>query len=641
MPRSIVPASVPLIDDAPLGFSDGAVVAGAALVAAGCLWPWLPVASVALGGAAALSVVVASALTGAAMSQRRLGALGAAVAVVLSITGLWAGRAKAGLAVPSRSYDEVRARVMSDPEPSLGGSRVDVSLDGHRWTMTVPFAQHGTSLRVGDELVVSGATSAFAVRRAFHDARHLAGRFRVRRIVSRRSTAFPYRQANWVRSVLLRSAAGFPDNQRTLFAGFVLGDVSAARPEITDDFRASGLSHLVVVSGQNLAFLLGGVAPLTALFGRRSLWVPAALRLLVVIAFVFVVRFEPSVLRAAVMASAMIVTRAIGRPQPLLRILMISVVVLLVVDPLLVRSVGFGLSVGAVGGIAAFAPWFANRLTRFGRLAGPLAVTIGAQLGTAPIALLVFDGVPTVSVLANLCAIPLAAPIMSWGVLAGLPAGLVGPHASTVVHLPTRLLLGFVGGVARTAATLPFGAWKVTDAALLVFVGALWFVAVRRAPFARPFVRQFAVSLSVVVALTLPTVRALLSRPKPVAASVPQSFGPGVVVFGQRSAGIWRGVDVLVLSHGVSAAATLERLRSERIGFVDLLVVVSGGKPQVSIVRAIRHRVAVGLVVSAVGIGAPPGVRWKRALPGLALRAGAVTVGVVDVRERRLEIVVS
>ena len=615
-------------------------MAAAFAAVAGCVWPWSATTSLVLGGGAVVGAAVAllrSSPDHRTPPARRVLAVAAFAALSLAALAGWATRAKDGLHAPSRSYDAVRAVVRTDAEPSLGGSRVDVSLDGHRWSTVVPGSLSGASLRVGDELVVSGSTVAFPVRRPYQDARHLAGRFRLRRLHARHVGGVPYRQANAIRSALLRSASGFTDTQRTLFAGFVLGDVSSARPELTDDFRASGLSHLVVVSGQNLAFLLAGVVPLTSVVGRRNLWVPATLRLFVIVGFVFVVRFEPSVLRAAVMASVIVVTRAIGRPQPLLRVLALSVIVLLVLDPLLVRSVGFGLSVGAVGGIAILAPWLTERLEPFGRLAGPLAVTIAAQLGTAPVALLIFDGIPVISVVANVCAAAVAAPIMSWGVLAGLPAGLLGPSVSAVVHVPTRFLLSLVATLARGSASLPFGSLTLPDLAIVGVVALVGLVVLKRTGGAR---RPMIIVLSVLV-FAMPMLRSTVTGSETELARTPRSFGRGAVVFGLRHDGLWEHVDVLVISHGVSAGALLARLRESRIGAVDLVIVASGGKPQVAVLRAVRHRVHVAMAVSAAGVGAPPGLRWKRALPGLTIRAGAVTVVVVEVRDRRVEIAVN
>src|SRR5207249_12302112 len=69
----------------------------------------------------------------------------------------------------------------------------------------------------------------------------------------------------------------------------------------------------------------------------------------------------------------------------------------------------------------------------------------------------VFGGVPVVSVAANLLAVPAAGPVMMWGLAAGVPAGLIGGVVSRVVHVPTAVLVGWIGFVARRAAAAPLG----------------------------------------------------------------------------------------------------------------------------------------------------------------------------------------
>jgi competence protein ComEC len=548
----------------------------------------------------------------------------------------WAARAQDGLTHPSRSFDAVAATVWTDGEPSLGGDRVEVSVDGHRWLMTVPFAMKGRSLGVGDRLVVSGSTVAFAKRNAYFDSRHLAGRFRLRRIIARHAPLAPFRVANGVRAAVLRSASGFSDEQRTLFAGFVLGDVTTARPELTDDFRASGLSHLVVVSGQNLAFLLAGLQPVLSRVGRRSLLIPAAIRLCVVIAFVFVARFEPSVLRAAVMAGVIIVTRAIGRPQPIIRVLAVAVGALLLLDPLLVRSVGFALSVGAVAGIALWSAWLTERLRSLGRLAGPVGITLAAQAGTAPVLLSAFDGVPVVSLPANLLALPLASPIMSWGVVAGIPAGLLGHGASAVIHVPTRLLLSAVAGVARGAARLPLGSLTSIDVLVGMALVGLLFV-VRRNTIGHVAGGRRVIVVVLLLVMSLPSAR-VLSPWGPGRPSGPWVLAPAVQAYGGSGIAMARRLNVLVVAHGASPAVVLRRLRADRIAAVDAVVVISGGRPQKAMLRALRHRLDIGVVISPPSVGAPIGVAWKQARAGLVLTARSSIIRIESVKGNKVDI---
>ncbi len=622
--------------------TDGSVVVGVMVIVAGCLSPWNTAGAVVVATAALVGRSGLSLLGGHAINPRVVVRWSVTIVLAVTVTGAWADRAKAGLSSPSRAFEATSAVVRSDAEPSLGGDRAEVSIDGHRWLMTVPRNTVGRPLTVGDRLVVSGSTVAIVKRSAFHDARHLAGRFRLRRILARQPPMLPFRLANGVRSTVLRSASGFSREQHTLFAGFVLGDVSDARPELTDDFRASGLSHLVVVSGQNLAFLLAGLQPVLSRVGRRSRLVPAASRLIVVVAFVFVARFEPSVLRAAVMAAVIIVTRAVGRPQPLLRVLAVAVGVLLLVDPLLVRSIGFALSVGAVGGIAVFGERFTVRLHSLGRLAGPVAITLAAQLGTAPVLLSSFDGVPVVSLPANLIALPLAAPVMSWGVVAGIPAGLAGRTASTIVQIPTRLLLTAVAAVAKWSARLPLGSFGLVDVvivagAVLIAVGLAQLRQQRRRPTDEARVRRLLV-LSVVGVLLIPSLRALSPW-----GALPPGFAAGRTVLAPATTAVgWSGpavarrVDVLVVGHGASTAMVLRRLRATNIVAIDAVVVVSGGRPQKALLGALHHRVGIGVVISPPAVGAPPGVSWKQARPGLVMITPSVVIHIDEVRGNRV-----
>jgi competence protein ComEC len=101
-------------------------------------------------------------------------------------------------------------------------------------------------------------------------------------------------------------------------------------------------------------------------------------------------------------------------------------------------------------------PWLAARLEPFGPLATPMAVTLGAQMGVSLPALLVFGGVPLVSVPANLLAVPVAGAVMLYGLPAGLLAGLV-PWSAPAVLLPCRLGVRWIDMVAALGARLEPG----------------------------------------------------------------------------------------------------------------------------------------------------------------------------------------
>ena len=109
--------------------------------------------------------------------------------------------------------------------------------------------------------------------------------------------------------------------------------------------------------------------------------------------FVVLTRAEPSVLRAGTMAALAALAFAVGSEREPPRLLACAVVILLAVDPLLVRSVGFWLSVGATAGVTILGPPLRRRLARLGPLATPVAMSIGAQLGVLLPSVLVFGRV--------------------------------------------------------------------------------------------------------------------------------------------------------------------------------------------------------------------------------------------------------
>jgi competence protein ComEC len=140
------------------------------------------------------------------------------------------------------------------------------------------------------------------------------------------------------------------------------------------------------------------------------------------------------------------------------------VIVLLLIDPMLAWSVGFALSVGATAGLA----WASAGIGRMMGSRGVLAATLAAQLGTAPISLLVFGFVPVISLLAN----PLAIPVAGFVMTIGLPIALLAAAVPVLVPAVSWLLtipVAWVDGVSRIASFLsPQGWWN----------GGIWLIVV-------------------------------------------------------------------------------------------------------------------------------------------------------------------
>jgi competence protein ComEC len=266
------------------------------------------------------------------------------------------------------------------------------------------------------------------------------------------------RASEAVRDAARRRALGSLAPERAgLLVGMALGDTSLLPVELERDFRAAGLTHLMAVSGANLAVVLAAGLWLARVAGagRPAL---AAVGMVLVVLLVVVTRWEPSVLRAGVMAGLVLVGVATGRGPGGRRALCLAVVVLLLADPGLAGALGFQLSVAATAGVLWLGPLAAgalpDRVPERARKA--VGMTLGAQAAAVPAIALALGPVSLAGLPANLLGLPLAGGPMLLGVVAALTA----PVAPWVATLACRLADPFLAGlvaVARWAASLPGG----------------------------------------------------------------------------------------------------------------------------------------------------------------------------------------
>ena len=347
------------------------------------------------------------------------------------------------------------ATVRGDPEPAGTAMRAVLEVEGERFRVLVYGARRhrlgrlhdGERVQVVGERVALGGTF-----RRSQQVRHIVGDLRVE-LLGDTATAAPLRRAtNRMRDALRRGAERtMASDQAALFLGLVIGDDSRQPPALVEAFRAGGLSHLTAVSGQNVAYVLA-----LAGLGLRRLprWWRLAATLALIGWFVVLTRAEPSVVRAGTMAAWSAMAFALGRERTPLRTLCLAAVTLVFVDPLLVWSVGFWLSVGATAGVCVVAPALASRLAGPTWLVAPLSVTLGAQVGVLLPSVLVFQRFPVLGIPANLLAVPVAGLVMLYGIPAALVAAVLPEVLAQVVMWPSTVATRWVSVVAELAARL-------------------------------------------------------------------------------------------------------------------------------------------------------------------------------------------
>ena len=256
-----------------------------------------------------------------------------------------------------------------------------------------------------------------------------------------------------------------PEPEAGLASGILVGRRDRVARDVATDFATTGLSHVVAISGWNIAVVAGviGSLLLAAGVGRRG----RALAIIVVIcAYTLLAGGGASVVRAALMCGVALLARESGRPGSAATALGLAVLGLLLLDPAMSGDVGFQLSVAATAGLLAWGSRVSEWLrgSRPGRargwLAEALGVSLAAQAATLPLVLLHFGRLSLISPLANLLVAPLVSSSMLAGVvalvggfvaLAGAPALLLAP-----VSLAGWAVLGTMVAIAHELAALPF-----------------------------------------------------------------------------------------------------------------------------------------------------------------------------------------
>jgi competence protein ComEC len=246
---------------------------------------------------------------------------------------------------------------------------------------------------------------------------------------------------------------GMPAREAKLARGFVLGEDEIIDAATVEDFRRSGLSHLLAVSGQNVALLALLAMPLLAALGMslrvRLVWILAA-----IVVYIPLAGAGPSILRASVMGGLNLLATLAGRRASRLYGLAVAAVVTLAIDPRVGADIGWQLSFAAVLGILALAsPLRMAVASRIGSgnwrgaLAEGVAMTIAATLSTAPLIAFHFGEVSTTTLIANLLALPAVAPAMWLGMLAAV-GGQVPGFPLELLSAVEAPLLAYIAQVA-------------------------------------------------------------------------------------------------------------------------------------------------------------------------------------------------
>jgi len=434
-------------------------------------------------GAGATSVVAAGVVAAglclaagvSVTPARRHGAAAAAPAAALG-AALVAARLSLGLV--AGAADPAAAGQWTGPLPAEAGTRPAIVLSAR----SVSGQQLATLHLLDPPLDCAGQLAAYP-RLSPGDRIDWTGRIRPLRDtsydrwlasqgISARCDAAAFAVTNHDTSPLahleqLRQAAGdalqrvIPEPEGGLAAAILIGLRDRVDREVATAFTTAGVSHIVAISGWNIAIVAATIAALLGGLARRRRTV---VTIGAILAYTLFAGASPSVVRAAVMAGVALAAVESGRGSRATTGLAWAAALMILAEPATVADAGFQLSAAATAGLIAWGSPIAGLLERRAAFVPTpirdcLGVSLAAQAATLPIILLTFGRLALIAPAANLAAVPLVPPAMAAG-LAALGAGALAQAGAPswltgLLAMPAWALLTALVGIVELAASVP------------------------------------------------------------------------------------------------------------------------------------------------------------------------------------------
>ncbi|MCH7745284.1 MAG: ComEC family competence protein, partial [Chloroflexi bacterium] len=386
----------------------------------------------------------------------------------------------------SRHSLQVRGLVVSDPEPAGAFTRfrlrvesvkqddewLDVSGDALvtlRVSSSLARLRDSPYFRYGDRLLLEGALEAPPVLEEFDYPAYLARQgivsvmsFPDSTLLDEGQGALFYRWLYGTRRSIADSLARLvPEPQASMGQALLLGIRDNLPDKLVEEFRVTGTSHILAISGLHVGILLG-ISLITGawMFGRRHhiyLLMPFVLMSL----YALISGMSPSVTRAAIMGSVYLAALLLGRPRSVLPSLGLAAALMVAVSPSVLLSLSFQLSFAAMVGIISVMSLVGKARSRtqptilstlITWLMGAIAISIAATLATLPLIAFYFERVSLVGILATLLVMPALPLALVAHAIAGI-LGLLGTWPAQlfgwIAWAATAYITGVVGLIAR------------------------------------------------------------------------------------------------------------------------------------------------------------------------------------------------
>jgi competence protein ComEC len=273
----------------------------------------------------------------------------------------------------------------------------------------------------------------------------------------------------------------FPEPSASLLTGILLGIETGIPDSLMEDFNSTSTTHIIAISGFNIAIVAGTMALLTKRF--VGIYRSAFISIVAITLYTILVGADAAVVRAAIMGSLSLLALVAGRQTYALVSLALAAFFMTLWNPFLLWDIGFELSFAAtLGMILLVHPMeqgFRALLSRLRSeeraayvvqlLSDPLFVTVGAQLAVWPITVYYFHRFSLISPVANFLIIPAQPAVMILGGLATI-LGSLHPYLGQPVAWVAWLFPAYTIRVVQLTARIPFASFELGG----LSAGAMW-----------------------------------------------------------------------------------------------------------------------------------------------------------------------
>ncbi len=256
-----------------------------------------------------------------------------------------------------------------------------------------------------------------------------------------------------------------PAPHAALAAGLLLGTRSALPQDMKEDFKRTGMSHIVAVSGYNITILVLAIATLLGFFMLpRSLtfWIVT----LFIMLFALLTGAGASVVRAALMGFLLILAQKESRMYSARIALSFAGAAMLFQNPMLLRyDLGFILSFLATAGLMVLYPLLEERARAEEKLSGIKDIvlqSVSAQMFVLPVIIVAFGSISLIFLISNVAILPFIPPTMLFSFIAGI-AGFFGEYIGSIVAFPAYVLLDYEIGIVAAFSKIPYASLAVTS----------------------------------------------------------------------------------------------------------------------------------------------------------------------------------